>query len=435
MTKKEFVEELLKVLDEYDYCDADTDDEWIGALSVDVKITFNDDETFNIYRDFCYPINDCEENFENAYRSVLEERTVSVLEKHFNDKPCTEFECGYGCPFDANLVGYWNKAYSVDFVVSFIEKCSEVEAIDFNDDVAKLIMEAVSKKAYELKFHPKGDDILVNGLHGIFVFAKDINELHLDNIKIDSIDSFSQMVSTTHYICGKTNSGRIVAADIKAINTFFALCDSFNIDKSDFDFYVINNKYLYIKGILKTLIALCSDPDTIVDNEYSLLVHKLDALKQIRPSTGDITLGFSHLTDSKFEKLCYDLLVKCGFTNIHKVGETNAPDGGKDIIADEEYKTMMGTETRKWLWQCKHSKKSLSRKDISEIGDLLQENKAQAYGLFCSNLLTPDAINRLELKKDGKFTIAYYGTTELTTLLTKYPELLAEYKLVGGSVV
>lgn len=80
-------------------------------------------------------------------------------------------------------------------------------------------------------------------------------------------------------------------------------------------------------------------------------------------------------------------------------------------------------------------KKSLSRKDISEIGDLLQENRAQAYGLFCSNSLTPDTINRLELKKDGKSTIAYYGTTELTTLITKYPQLLAKYKLIGGEAV
>jgi Restriction endonuclease. len=435
MTKQEFIEELFKSLDDYEYYDADTDDAWIGVLSFDVKITFNDDDTFNIYREFCYPVNDCEENFENSFRSVLEEKTITILEKQFNDKPVTEFECGYGCPFDTTLVGYWNKAYNIEFATSFIEKCKEIEAIDCEDEVAKLIMEAISKKAYELKFHPKDDDTLINGQYRIIVFAKDLNRLRFDNIKVDLVDSFSQTISTTHYICGKTTSGIIVAADIKAINTFFVLCDSFNIDKSDLDFYCIDNEYMYIKGVLSALVALCPDPDTIVDNEYALFVRKLDALKQIKPSVSGISLDFSQLTDAQFERLCYDLLEMRGFTNIHQVGKTNSPDGGKDIIADEEYKTMVGTETRKWLWQCKHSKKSLNRKDISEIGDLLQENNAQAYGLFCSNSITPDAINRLELKKDGKCKIAYYGITELTTMLTKYPDLLAKYKLVGGGTV
>jgi hypothetical protein len=120
---------------------------------------------------------------------------------------------------------------------------------------------------------------------------------------------------------------------------------------------------------------------------------------------------------------------------VHPVGKTNAPDGGKDILADEEYHTLTGMEQRKWLWQCKHSKRSLSRKDVSEIGDLLEENNASAYGLFCSNALTPDLVERLEQKKNGKAHILYYGITEFTTLLSQHPNLLIKYKLIGGDSV
>jgi hypothetical protein len=78
-------------------------------------------------------------------------------------------------------------------------------------------------------------------------------------------------------------------------------------------------------------------------------------------------LDFAHLTYEDFERLCYDILIKRGFIDVHPVGKSNASDGGKDILASEEYRTITGIETRKWIWQCKHSKKSLNRKDVSEI--------------------------------------------------------------------
>jgi hypothetical protein len=88
-----------------------------------------------------------------------------------------------------------------------------------------------------------------------------------------------------------------------------------------------------------------------------------------------------------------------GFIDVHPVGKTNATDGGKDIIATETYNSLIRTEYRKWIWQCKHSKTSLSPKDITGIQDILEENQAQGYGLFCSNHLTPKTVERLEKKK------------------------------------
>jgi hypothetical protein len=171
----------------------------------------------------------------------------------------------------------------------------------------------------------------------------------------------------------------------------------------------------------------------MVDEEKKILVDKLSTLKTINPNIILSNLDFSTLNESEFENLCYEVLVKRGFVDVHPVGKTNAPDGGKDLIATEYIDTLTGQETRKWIWQCKHSKKSLDRKDVSEIEDLLKENNAQGYGLFCSNSISPSAVDRLERKKQllGSNKLVYYGCRELETLLGTDINLISKYKLWG----
>lgn len=435
MTKQEFIEHIelrYEKTGDIDFLN-DGEDEEILIPSLGVKITFNEDDTFNIYRDFCYPIRECEENFENEYRTVLQETTVSLLESHFGVQPCVEDECGYGCPFDDSLVGYWNKPFNVDFVISFVEVCMKSEAKDIGNAVSKLIMESVSEQAEKYELVELDDDSYINNQKNLIVFAKDIVSFNHKKIDISSLEQINYPVSATRYFCGRMQSGKIIAVDMKSIVMFFKLCDHFHIDKSDFDFYSDGKECLYIKGKLKAIISIETNANEIVDEEYSLFIRKLDALKKIKPQVNSATLDFSHLTYEDFERLCYDILIKRGFIDVHPVGKSNASDGGKDILASEEYRTITGIETRKWIWQCKHSKKSLNRKDVSEINDLLQENNASAYGLLCSSSLTPDLINRLELKKSAEVRIVYYGTTELNTLLSQHPDLLAKYKLLGGA--
>jgi hypothetical protein len=157
MTKQEFIEHIelrYEKTGDIDFLnDGEDENEEILIPSLGVKITFNEDDTFNIYRDFCFPTRDCEENFENEYQTVLQETTVNWLESCFGIQPSIEYECGYGCPFDSSLVGYWNKPFNVDFVISFVEVCMKSEAEDIGNAVSKLIMESVSEQAekYELE--------------------------------------------------------------------------------------------------------------------------------------------------------------------------------------------------------------------------------------------------------------------------------------------
>ena len=356
-----------------------------------------------------------------------------MLESQFCIPPRLEFDCGCECPYDDSLLGYWNQSFDVGFVDEFVKVCEKAERQDVRNDVAKRIIESVSECAGKFELRKLDDDSYINSQMQVIVFAKDIESINPKKIDVNSLEMIKYSVSATRYFCGKMESGKMVAVDMKSIAMFYKLCDHFHVDKSDFDFYSDGKECLYIKGKLKAIISIEANADERVDEEYSIFIRKLDALKKIKPQLNNATLDFTHLTYVDFEQLCYDILVKRGFINVHPVGKSNASDGGKDILATEEYRTITGIETRKWIWQCKHSKKSLNRKDVSEIGDLLNENEATAYGLLCSNALTPDLINRLELKNSPEVRIVYYGTTELNTLLSQYPDLLAKYKLLGGA--
>jgi hypothetical protein len=435
MTKLEFINEIRLMFEgeeDFDLYNCAEDNPEIVIPSVDVKISLNDDNTFNIYRDFCYPTYDSDENFTSEYMSTLEEVTSEMLEDKLTEAPFSESDSCMGCPFDASLLGYWSKVREIEFVKQFVEICRAAELVDVTDRVAVKINETLALRAESSGLSEFSADVYTDTRRQIFVFVKDINQVKIENIDVETIELIAQPVMSWRYFCGITENAIPIAVNKKKFVIFSKVCDYFNYDMSNCDYYCVNGKFLYIKGLISALISLSLKADEIVDTEYSLMIRKAFTLKSIRPSVSALTLDFSHLSCSDFESLCYQILMAKGFQNVHPVGKTNAPDGGKDILADEEYQTLTGTEHRKWLWQCKHSKNSLSRKDVSEIGELMEENKASAYGLFCSNTLTPDLIDRLEHKKDRNIHIVYYGKVELTTLLSQHPDIIAKYKLIGG---
>ena len=144
-------------------------------------------------------------------------------------------------------------------------------------------------------------------------------------------------------------------------------------------------------------------------------------------------IDFNKLSANEFESLCFDFLITAGYQEVKSMGQTNAPDGGIDIIATQVYTTLDGEEkSRKVLCQCKRSKKSLNRKDISDIGLLLKKYCAEIYILFSSNHLTQAAIDRLLVEQDVDLSgrLTWYGKVEFGSLLIRaFPELLLKYNL------
>ena len=116
------------------------------------------------------------------------------------------------------------------------------------------------------------------------------------------------------------------------------------------------------------------------------------------------------------------------FQNISIRGKSRAPDGGVDIIAEEEYMTLVGTEKRKWIFQCKHMKAQIGRKDLSEVRDLLREFSADCYGLFYSGDLTPSTLDRIEniCKNDG-IKIKYWDRNRIEAQLEIFPQISIKY--------
>jgi hypothetical protein len=430
MTKQEFIEKIYQHF-------ADTDDfnmynyndqEYIFIPLVEVKITFNDDDTFNIYRDFCYP-HDCNDEFYNEILSNIEENTKKELEKAFGKIPMVEFECSM-CPFDADEVGYFNIHYSNDYVVRFVDACISADNISGksrNERIFNVIKTNVEKMGFiqyeNLSF--VSDDKL------ILLFIGELFDTSFSKLKITT-DSFVnvELYKGIKYTFVKSPHGQVFAIKPQLIKQYNDICVKYHLS-GNLEYFSDLKRFLYIKGTISTIICFSSYEECMLEEEYKALVKKLGELKIIYPKLLLRDMDFSHLNETEFERLCYEILIRKGFIDVHLVGKTNAPDGGKDLIATEHINTITGQETRKWIWQCKHCRKSLDRKDISEINDLLHENKAQGYGLFCSNSITPSALERLENKRLslGHNKLVYYGCRELETLLSSDIDIVSKYKL------
>ena len=140
-------------------------------------------------------------------------------------------------------------------------------------------------------------------------------------------------------------------------------------------------------------------------------------------------LGFdfdlNKLSSEKFEAMCVNLLMAQGFSDVHQRGSTNTPDDGVDIEAVENMRGLFGSETRKWIFQCKCSKKQISRKDILEISELLEEFEADRFGIFSSNLFTPRALDRI--KKLHRDSVTIFDANEIKYKLSKYPDIIKKY--------
>ena len=131
---------------------------------------------------------------------------------------------------------------------------------------------------------------------------------------------------------------------------------------------------------------------------------------------------YSKLSNSIFEDMCRDLLDEMGFKNIKQRGKTNAPDGGIDIEADLFIETALDRRTEHWIFQCKHTKAQVDRKDLGEVRELLDDFNAARYGLFYSGVFSPQTIDRLK-----NLNAHYWGQGELNIELRKHKRTALRY--------
>lgn len=427
-----FITTLEEAFD-FDKFEEDDDKIVLHANLGEIKINIDvNSQTFDIYMDFCYPIDCYNENFENEISETNQNIFAKLLEENFKQTPTEEFDCGYGCPFDATLLGYWDNTIDINIVKKFMDTFD-----DFNKcnsrirDTFSLISEKLRKILLDKGYKLNEDTSFINNENTMIIATRNIpiEKKYLTENKAIKIGySYS---GQKYFLVMAESNDKVASIDNEHINDFLYLCEKANCS-DDIEMFSDFKEILYFRTTYFHAIALLNSTNFDYQGfEYMYLMKKFEEFKPFKTEVRITDLNFSALNDSQFERLCYDLLDCMGFVDIHPVGKTNAADGGKDIIVTEIVKGLFGDEKRKWIFQCKNSKTSLGRKDVSEIEDLLKENGADKYGLFCSSDLTPSAVDRLIRKRltIGE-KIEFWGKIEMQSLLMQFPKLLSKYKLL-----
>ena len=163
--------------------------------------------------------------------------------------------------------------------------------------------------------------------------------------------------------------------------------------------------------------------------------HRHEARVLFRPSR---YVWKERIDADRFESFVQDLLVRePGVIRVRKVGRTRDPDRGKDLIADWLTPPSAGTLVpeksaptvpRKILVQAKGMKKSVGKKDVIDIRDMLDDHGASGYFLAVSSQITSDLTDHLDRMRDeGKYWVDWWNRIEIEERLNGHVDILARY--------
>ncbi len=460
MTKEEFIEKCKSIYI-IDSMDEDNEIEIIGRKKSENEcITFEDVVIIDLEADFCdiYQVFTYEE-----YDSLLTIHEIDreklllmqALGKSYGILPELDFYDGMGCPFTDMHVGYFNVEYDFEKINQILGAFESVLASDENAVIdEKYLMQNFKseyhafleygneiKYAYRMLMGPDYsevserypskfgniDNAFVDG-RGAFIagfgddsFKKIKDSMNLQTCKVDEI------YFGVNYCLAQSGELKVSLNSYyhKRINAFL---DIMEIEDKDCLEYEISQYIMVVKtlhsGFWAIILALNGEQDIFAAKEYKGIQEMYNKLLPfISPELLHEEYNFSKLDDRTFEKMCRDLLLDMGFLNVTQRGETRASDGGVDLEADMIVETILGEQKQHWIFQCKHTKAQIDRKDISEISDLLEEFKASGYGLFYSGMLSPQTLDRIKKKE----SIIYWARGELEILLRKYRNTAIRY--------
>lgn len=424
---------------------------WGDKIVVDLEV-----DSCNIYRVFTYEEYDsllriCEINREKLL-------LLQALGKSYEESPKLDFYDGMGCPFVEEYVGYFDVEYNQKRIKNILNAFETAFVLYQEIKIDKTYLMENFKTEYEIyleneedvkyahrilmgsdycaiseKLSSKYEDmenVYVDG-RGAFVtgFGNDslkkiANFMELQTYKTDDI-YFGEKYCLAH------TKELVVSIDINYIKRINEFLDMVNIEDRYSLEYEMGQFGIIVKvpygDFWAVIFAIKGDIDIFVVNErkYIQRLHKT-LLPFVSPELLYEEHDFSKLDDSAFEKLCRDLLIDIGFLNVTQRGKTRASDGGVDLEADMMVETILGEQKQHWIFQCKHTKVQIDRKDISEISDLLKEFDANGYGLFYSGMLSPQTLDRIK-NKNKEINIQYWSKGELEILLRKYQDTATRY--------
>ena len=460
MTKEEFIEKC-KAVYMIDSMDEDNEIEIVGRKkSEDECIMFEDVVIIDLEADSCdiYYVFTYEEYYSLlTVREIDREKLLMLqaLGKSYGILPGMDSFDGMGCPFTDVHVGYFNVEYDFENIKQILGAFESALASYGNAEIDEEYLMINFKSEY-CAFLEYGDEIKYAYRMLMESDYSDISERYpskfgnIDNVFVDrqgafiagyGDDSFKKIKGSMKFqtcMVDKIYSGEkyclaqsgelkvsINSEYLKRINAFL---DIMEVEEKDCQEYEISQNILVVKtlysGFWAIIMALNGAQDIFAAKEYKGIQEMYNKLLPfISPELLHEEYDFSKLDDREFEKMCRDLLVDMGFQNVTQRGNTRASDGGVDLEADMKVETILGEQKQHWIFQCKHTKAQIDRKDISEIPDLLEDFKASGYGLFYSGMLSPQTLDRIKKKE----SIIYWAKGELEILLRKYKNTAIRY--------
>ena len=460
MTKEEFIEKC-KAVYMIDSMDEDNEIEIVGRKkSEDECIMFEDVVIIDLEADSCdiYYVFTYEEYYSLlTVREIDREKLLMLqaLGKSYGILPGMDSFDGMGCPFTDVHVGYFNVEYNFENIKQILGAFESALASYGNAEIDEEYLMRNFKSEY-CAFLECGDEIKYAYRMLMESDYSDISERYpskfgnIDNVFVDrqgafiagyGDDSFKKIKGSMKFqtcMVDKIYSGEkyclaqsgelkvsINSEYLKRINAFL---DIMEVEEKDCQEYEISQNILVVKtlysGFWAIIMALNGAQDIFAAKEYKGIQEMYNKLLPfISPELLHEEYDFSKLDDREFEKMCRDLLVDMGFQNVTQRGNTRASDGGVDLEADMKVETILGEQKQHWIFQCKHTKAQIDRKDISEIPDLLEDFKASGYGLFYSGMLSPQTLDRIKKKE----SIIYWAKGELEILLRKYKNTAIRY--------
>ncbi|MCI8503424.1 MAG: restriction endonuclease [Dorea sp.] len=460
MIKEEFIEKC-KTIYMIDSMDEDNEIEIVGRKkSEDEYIMFEDVVIIDLGVDSCdiYYVFTYEE-YDNllTVREIDREKLLMMqaLGKTYGILPGLDSFNGMGCPFTDVHVGYFDVEYDFENIQQIL---GAFESALTSYENAKIDEEYLLRnfKSEYCTFLEYGDEIKYAYRMLMESDYSDISERYpskfgnIDNVFVDrkgafvigyGDDSFKKLKDLMKFQTCKVDgiyfgenyclaqSGELkVSLNSNYLKRINAFLDIMEIEDKDCLEYEISQYMMVVKtfysGFWAIIMALNGEQDIFAIEEYKGIQEMYNKLLPfISPELLHEEYNFSRLDDRAFERMCRDLLVDMGFLNVTQRGNTRAPDGGVDLEADMKVETILGEQKQHWIFQCKHTKAQIDRKDISEIPDLLEEFQASGYGLFYSGMLSPQTLDRIKKKK----SVIYWAKGELEILLRKYKKTAIRY--------
>jgi Restriction endonuclease len=140
------------------------------------------------------------------------------------------------------------------------------------------------------------------------------------------------------------------------------------------------------------------------------------------------SLDWQNLSPAEFENLCFDLLLKEGFTNVVYYGGSG--DRARDFVGESLVSFPDAIENIKYLIQCKRILgQALSVSDISSVKEWMDASDEYRRTLIMiTTNVSPNTRDWISsINKKSKYTMTIWDKFELEQRLSKHSDVLHKY--------